>query len=212
MLVIKIEKKLALALLVIIPIVVIGLIFYKRSVSETPKKLTENIVSLKASPLPGRSYAEWIKLINKLDLNLGEGNFSEEYLEHEQAIRQYKTKSGKITIILCMVFAYQEAYMAVYSDAEDENHQALIFRQFINPSETFGTRIPLGLEYDEKTQIFTTFSKGRGAGDCGAMGKYLFNEETQSVRVVEFRIKECDDEMTGKDIDSWPLIFSAPDY
>lgn len=188
----EIKKK--LALLAIILVAAIGLIFYKQ----------------KASPLPGRSYTDWIKLINELDLNLGEGNFSEEYLGHEGAIRQYKTKNGKITIILSGVFAYQEAYMAIYSDAEDENHQALIFRQFINSSETFGTRVPLGLEYDEETQTFTTLSKGRGAGDCGAVGKYRFNEETQSVQVIEFRIKECDDQVTGPNDEPWPLIFSAP--
>lgn len=192
----KIEKK--LALLVIILIVVIGLIFYKRS--SAPK----------TSLLPERSYADWIKLVNELEPESCGDDIPEEYLEHQPGIRQYKTQNGKITIILCGVYAYQEASMAIYSDAEEKNHEVILFRQFINPSETFGTRIPLGLEYNEKTQIFTTFSKGRGAGDCGAIGKHLFKEETQSVRVIEFRIKECDDQTVGQDVGSWPLIFSAP--
>lgn len=88
MLTIRIEKKLALALLVIISIVVISLIFYKRSsISKTP-------------PSSERSYADWIKIANEIEPGLCEAKIPSEYLEHQPGIRQYKAKNGKITIIL----------------------------------------------------------------------------------------------------------------
>lgn len=170
------------------------------------------VILYKTYSVPKRSYADWVKIVEELEPGICEANVPEEYLEHTPGIRQYKTNDGTITIILCGVYAYQEASMAVYSDAKGENHEIMIFRQFINPSETFGTRIPLGLEYDKETQIFTTFAKGRGTGDCGGIGKHLFSEETHSVQVVEYRAKECDDQAVGQDEEPWPLIFSAPGY
>ncbi len=175
---------------------------------QTPKESSTSPVELLEIPLRlQKSYKEWLEIANQLEMGLCEGNIPDEQLDYEPGIQQYPTKKGTITITLCGVYAYQNAYMAIYSDAQ-ENHAVLSFRQFINPSETFGNKIPLGLVYNPEKQIFTIFSKGRGAGDCGAFGKYQLNEETRSVQVIEYRMKECENiiDISSKP-DSWPLIF-----
>jgi len=69
--------------------------------------------------------------------------------------------------------------------------------------EPYDNVAPMELIFDPETNTFSSFTKGRGLGDCGSAGNYSWDDEAQAVEMVEYRMKpECDGEY-----EEWPLIF-----
>jgi uncharacterized protein DUF1176 len=77
--------------------------------------------------------------------------------------------------ILCWRAAYQYAgIFFVYSEASPDQARLLTFRfpQVRGVESRSSVTSP---EYDEKTKLLTSIHKGRGVGDCGSSGEWMWN-------------------------------------
>ncbi len=149
-----------------------------------------------------RSYQEWIELITEQEPYLCEGNLPEGL---GSGFQKYETTNGELVIVLCYAAAYQSSYVALYSD-DGQNYRILSCPEFLmdNPSEAYDNVAPTELTFDPEINTFLSYTKGRGMGDCGSSGEYLWNDASQSVEMIEYRMKpECD----GEYQEEWPLIF-----
>lgn len=67
-----------------------------------------------------------------------------------------------------------------------------------------GTNQLFNTEFDPKTGRLSSFYKGRGIGDCGSSGQWVWSG--YSFRLLEFRAwQDCE---TGRASDDWPVVFT----
>jgi hypothetical protein len=63
----------------------------------------------------------------------------------------------------------------------------------------------MGTSFDLKSLMFSTFSKGRGMGDCGNYGRYKYDINSEKFILLEARLKEnCDGDVES----DWPVVYS----
>ena len=61
---------------------------------------------------------------------------------------------------------------------------------------------PMNVSFDAKTQTFSSFSKGRGIGDCGEVDSWVWNGKAFEL-ISETSMSEC----RGVISDDWPPLF-----
>ncbi|MGE3830311.1 MAG: DUF1176 domain-containing protein [Parvibaculaceae bacterium] len=70
-----------------------------------------------------------------------------------------------------------------------------------------GTNQLVNADFDPKTGSLTSFAKGRGIGDCGTSGRWVWRQYVFQLR--EF--SSWDDCENGKEPDEWPVVFKYKD-
>ena len=117
----------------------------------------------------------------------------------------YETDAGVLSVIGCGQGAYNTSSVVVYSTTlslDTGIPEYRVLRFYEPPYETWEI-YGVNLSYDEATQIFATYTKGRGIADCGSRGVYSFQNEEEDPELVEFYHKEeCDGNM-----DEWPQVY-----
>jgi hypothetical protein len=97
----------------------------------------------------------------------------------------------KIYIIPCMLHAYQSSEIgAIYDGVTYEPIRIEMMDYEGNRSEEYST---VGLYYNPDQDIFTSYAKGRGMGDCGAGSEFKLIGKTLVLQKMEAD-KECDGE------------------
>lgn len=105
----------------------------------------------------------------------------------------YETENGRLIILACDYFAYQNNYVAIYW--HEQGYEILSF-DIPDDSEEDGwqtTQTPIGLSYLPEDQIFTRHEKSRGLGDCGFVATYIWDETERSADFLEWEFTECPD-------------------
>ncbi|HLT48711.1 MAG TPA: DUF1176 domain-containing protein [Rubricoccaceae bacterium] len=114
--------------------------------------------------------------------------------------------------ILCAMGAYQGSWALVHVEGDgvslvrtthlDEN-----YRPTASEAMTFGEPV-----FEPDGRVFTTFTRSRGAGDCGAFTRYRLGTGGQA-EILEVRARECGDEIEAPDElpppTEWPVVYSA---
>jgi hypothetical protein len=103
-----------------------------------------------------------------------------------------------LVFIPCMMGAYQGSHMG-YIVKKNQKPQILTVLSYDSSEEVkavVASSDLVGYDFDPDTGILSTFSKGRGLGDCGQSSKSLIAENSAgyvSVKTIEIRNKtECD--------------------
>lgn len=185
--------------IIIIAVIIIGgwWIFANPSEIVNDKPAKETPLSLPDS------YNAWIALINHdepLCLGVAEGMLD----ENNTGFNSYTADSGVITVVLCETFAYQSNYAAVYSDAS--GNTVIPFTEYSSSAQSHETKTPIELRFDQDKKTFSSYAKGRGAGDCGSTAEYIWNKDSKTAELTEFRLQECNG---GSYEQPWPLIYPA---
>lgn len=102
-------------------------------------------------------------------------------------------------ILPCDSFAYNFSSQVYVFDGDEYRQQ--YFADFSQSTGWTGTPVLFLPGYDPTTKTLTSFYKGRGIGDCGTSGTWLWTGSM--FEMTEYRSKdECD----GEDGD-WPVVF-----
>lgn len=112
--------------------------------------------------------------------------------------------SYPVWFVPCWAGAYNFSWK-VYVERFEGEYAEMAFPE-VSPTRgwTASTQL-VNYGFDAETQQVSSFSKGRGLGDCGTSG--LWQWDGFVFRLVEFRAKEdCD----GGDPGEFPLVFPAP--
>ncbi len=98
---------------------------------------------------------------------------------------------SKVYIIPCMLHAYQTSEMPAIFDGDTYEPIKINEMDYDgNRSESYTT---VGLYYDPTQDVFTTYYKGRGMGDCGSSSVFKLVEKELVLQKMEAD-KECDGE------------------
>lgn len=102
-------------------------------------------------------------------------------------------------VLPCDSAAYNFASeVYVYDGAE---YRRQYFADYAASTGWTGAPILFSADYDKEAKTLTSFYKGRGIGDCGTQGSWVWTGSL--FEMTEYRSKEdCD----GKD-DPWPVVF-----
>lgn len=146
----------------------------------------------------------WVYAANKLfqdQICTGNTYYNSE-IPREMVLQKISVADGDLVKILCNNTAYNTDYVLLLQ--QDTDLSVVEFNEIeIDTGERIPSKTAFGVDYDEAKNIFTTFYKLRGLGDCGTQGTYSWNTETKQLELQEFRRKdECD----GKNGD-WPVVF-----
>jgi hypothetical protein len=91
-----------------------------------------------------------------------------------------------------------------------EGIDGLEAQSFADYSEEYGwtgTDQLINAYYDPKTGVLFSFAKGRGIGDCGSSGRWVWRQYAFQLR--EF--SSWDDCENGREPDQWPVVFKYKD-
>ena len=105
--------------------------------------------------------------------------------------------------ILCEPSAYNWPY-AVYvvRNGKAQNAERLNFAKYERASGWTGSNVLFNAQYDPESKQLESFSKARGAGDCGSQS--ILQWDGSQFTLIEYRYKEqCD----GKTDKPFPLIY-----
>ncbi|MFN9065736.1 MAG: DUF1176 domain-containing protein [Bdellovibrionales bacterium] len=121
------------------------------------------------------------------------------------------TLSPKTDLIFipCMLGAYQGSHMG-YIVKKNQAPQVISVLAYDSSDEVKGlvaSQDLVGYDFDPDTGVLSTYSKGRGLGDCGQSSKSIIAENSAgyvSVKTIEIRHKnECDLNYDTK----WTIVF-----
>ena len=119
---------------------------------------------------------------------------------------------NSLYLIPCWAGAYNFGFVAWLKD--NYEIKRLHFASYYEEQTGWtGTMFLVNPYFSEKYNILVDFYKGRGLGDCGTSGLWLWNK--YSFRMLEYSAQpECgeynEDEEIG--VGSFPIIYRAPDY
>jgi hypothetical protein len=85
--------------------------------------------------------------------------------------------------------------------------EVLSFADYSEEYGWSGTNQLINAEYDPKTGSLFSFAKGRGIGDCGSSGQWVWRQYLFQLR--EFAA--WDDCENGRDPEQWPVVFKYKD-
>jgi hypothetical protein len=106
--------------------------------------------------------------------------------------------------VRCWIAAYQSGsiFFLVRKGAADG---ARLLRFQVADKQGFATTISLSdADFDEKTRIMRSFYKGRGAGDCGAIGEWKWTGS--DFKLVRYLSKPDCDGKPFDDDDEWQVF------
>ena len=125
----------------------------------------------------------------------------EDFAGAYQVITQQVDEEHWIYLIPCTAGAYNYFYKVYQGNGT--YYAPVYFAEFDDLTGWTGTAMVVNPIYDRETKILTSFSKGRGIGDCGATGKWQWQNYT--FIMLEYRAKFDCDGQGGPE--SFPLIF-----
>lgn len=112
------------------------------------------------------------------------------------------TNGGTFYILGCETYAYNTMEKAYIVDRYNNLSAVSVAEIMVDGSIGSTTRL-MGASFDASTESLYTYSKGRGAGDCGSSATYKYNNTFETLTLVEARLKDkCD----GVDSD-WPIVY-----
>ena len=112
------------------------------------------------------------------------------------------TNGNTLYLLGCETYAYNTMEKAYIIDTL-ESVSAVSVPEILLDGSIGSTTDLMGASFDPATETLSTFSKGRGMGDCGSSAIYKYNNTYDSFALVEARIKDsCD----GVDSD-WPVVY-----
>ncbi|MGJ8528991.1 DUF1176 domain-containing protein [Maritalea sp.] len=107
-------------------------------------------------------------------------------------------------VIPCTAGAYNFGYSFYTQSTEYKGVTKLLFADYWAPMGWSGTDILINPYYDPENRALTSFYKGRGIGDCGNFGEWVW--EDYGFKMNSFHAKEkCDGEPGD-----FPQIFPTP--
>lgn len=72
-----------------------------------------------------------------------------------------------------------------------------------------GTPFVVNYAYDPQTHTLRDFNKGRGVGDCGSQGSWVW--DSYAFRLTEYRYRDCGEEIDERgELLEFPLVFGPP--
>ena len=103
----------------------------------------------------------------------------------------------------CIAGAYN--HMVYYFVVEQDKVRPALFETPSGSSGNGGAPNELAnADFDPKTMTMSAFDKGRGVGDCGTSGRWVW--DGRAFRLLEFSdMPEC----KGIESDAWPVVFRA---
>lgn len=108
---------------------------------------------------------------------------------------------GGFALHIAQCFAGPYNFTQLYFFERRDDLRLLYFADF-GDSWT-GTNQLFNSDFDPKSGSLSSFYKGRGIGDCGSAGQWVWSG--YSFRLVEFSAwPDCDN---GKDSEEWPIIY-----
>lgn len=158
-------------------------------------------ISSRSSRSLPKTRQDWLDIIHRQNPDLCSMHLGVEIPE-EDLVKQYPLAEGILTVVLCESAAYQQSFVAVYSDRAGQSH-IVFFEEFMDGQERYENQTPTDLEYDPKTKMFATHAKARGAGDCGSAGTYLWDEQAKTAELVAYRYQPCQEPYQNP----WPIIY-----
>lgn len=119
-----------------------------------------------------------------------------------RVITQQVDEEHWIYLIPCTSGAYNFAYKVYHGDGT--YYDPIYFAEFDELSGWTGTQFLINPEFDRNTKTLTSFNKGRGIGDCGATGKWVWRD--YRFIMLEYRVKYACDAQGEPGV--FPLVFT----
>lgn len=123
----------------------------------------------------------------------------------EQASDSFDLGNGNtLYLVPCTMGAYQGSSKA-YLAAKDFVSQVTVLAK--EGTALVGTQDLTSADFDAKTGLLSTFTKGRGIGDCGQSSQTKISTDkygSVNIKTIEIRSKDACD---GKYVDTWPVVF-----
>ncbi|MFC1721711.1 DUF1176 domain-containing protein [Patescibacteria group bacterium] len=190
------------SLALIIPVVMAAGCQISPSETSEPTPTPTPVPSASVTELPDNEVG-WLEyLATNEDLCIERNDFPDRFPVMEESYMEYNlSDETELVQILCEAGAYNLGY--VFIVVRDGQAEVVTFNEFLEGSDDFvPTSILFGASFDEVTRIIVTDYKGRGLGDCGTSGRYLWTGD--EFVLTAFRAKwECDGNMGGE----WPIIY-----
>ena len=116
--------------------------------------------------------------------------------------------------VTCVFAAYQGSYVLAHLEGSEAT--LLRSQSYDDQGRPYGPPDPIfaTVGFDEvEPRVFTTFSKGRGFGDCGVLTRFRIGRGAETT-LLEVRARTCEDVIAETDeyIDpaTWPVVYTAP--
>lgn len=157
--------------------------------------------------------AAWLQFLNTPASCQDDFQFIADYYEEEDlsGITFYTVEPQKYVVeVLCATFAYSFHSRLYVYNAQTQSATPLIL-QDVTPDGTLqNTEILFtsAFGFDNASNQFTNFQKGRGLGDCGALYTYQFASD--SLTLLEARYRECSETISEEDYvepQEWDVIY-----
>jgi len=157
--------------------------------------------------------AAWLQFLNVPASCEEEFQFIADYYQEQNlsGITFYTVEPQKYVVeVLCATFAYSFHSRLYLYNAQTQSATPLIL-QDVTPDGTLQNTDILftsGFGFDNATNHFTNFQKGRGIGDCGALYTYQFASD--SLTLLEARYRECSETISEEDYvepQEWDVIY-----
>lgn len=103
-------------------------------------------------------------------------------------------------------YNFQSVYM-VGPASNPQGARAVSFKRPVKIGDLENDEPPSGLinpSFNEQTMTLTSFSKGRGIGDCGSEEEWVWDGKTFRLQKFSFMV-DC----KGVPLDDWPVLYSA---
>lgn len=127
-----------------------------------------------------------------------------ELSEDQQYVEVMDVGYGKkIYLMACELYAYNSMSRAYMVNSLGDV-SVLSVMEIDYRGEMYATNSLMGGSLDIATKSLTTFSKGRGVGDCGQTATYSYDSDLETFVLKEYRLKAtCD----GEYEDEWPVVY-----
>ena len=129
-----------------------------------------------------------------------------DYKAYKEEFKLPKSQDSKVGptlyIVGCEMYAYNSLEKAYIVDAYETKMVSVA--EVIADGSIFATSDLMGAGFNPENNTLSTFSKGRGLGDCGQSATYTYNAEYSKFALTEARDKqECDGEYDAE----WPVVY-----
>jgi hypothetical protein len=124
----------------------------------------------------------------------------------ERQITSYHLPGAKaLHVSSCFSGAYNFGSLFLIDGVDGP--EVLSFADYSEEYGWTGTDQLINAEFDPKTGSLFSFAKGRGIGDCGSSGRWVWRQYAFQLRTFA----SWDDCENGKEPDQWPVVFKYKD-
>lgn len=117
---------------------------------------------------------------------------------------EYSKAPKALYILGCELYAYNSRELAYIVDSYGDVTNVAVAEVLTDTSIT-ATSDLMGTAFDQAGLMLSTYSKGRGMGDCGSSAVYKYDANSEKFVLLEARLKEhCDGDMESQ----WPVVYS----